>query len=706
MCLNPYFYNMKLCPQILITLFPIFTLAQPTPTAKIASQAFVVTRMVAKFHVAPRNVNDSFSLDVYNQLLLRADDDKQFFTQGDIAKFSPFATLIDDEIKQKNTDFLNLFTATYQQRLKQADSLADVVCAKPFNLTLAEKLTVADDTSFPANTTAVQQKLYKLLKLEVLRAIADDLPDDFKAFAPGKQKKYLDSAEAAVRKKKQLSFKRKISNILQNPYGMMLYMGNMYCETIALCFDPHTEFLPKTAKENFESQLGQQPFRFGFTMEEDKEGGVVISNLQPGSPAFKCGKLNKGDKFMAVQWAGKKPVDVQNSSPEELSSLISQSNHDTIYFTMRKAGGDIVQVPLLKEQAKQEDASVDDNKVKSFILKGSASVGYIYLPAFYEDWESGDNGNAGCANDVAKEIVKLKRENINGLILDLRSNGGGSVDEARQLAGIFIDAGPVAQEKGRDPKPFVLKDIDRGTIYDGPLVLLVNGYSASASELLAGTLQNYNRAVIIGTPTYGKATAQIILPMDTTVTLENFTKSQTENYIKITVSKLYRVNGTTAQFSGVQPDILLPDMLDAYITKESDEQMALKPDVIAANKYFQPYPALPVSTLVAAVKQEIDTTSYFKELQNFVDAYKKQKAPKDILLTLANFTTSDDEDISETLDDKKYVSKSFTTQNTQYELGMLRADSYLTQLNNEFKQIISTDPYIDISYDVLNRLKK
>ncbi len=681
---------------------PFLVIAQP---GKIANEAYVVTRMVAKFHVAPRAVNDTFSIDVYNQMLQKTDEAKALFTKDDIGKLSVYTTLIDDEINKKNTDYLNLLTAIYQQRLKQADSLADIVSAKPFNVNTPEKFTVTEDTSYPANIAGAQVKLYKIFKTNVLQEITDNLPDNYKSLTPQQQKKYIDSAEEVFRKKNLLSFKRKISNILQNPYGMVGYMGNTYCETIALCFDPHTEYLPKTEKENFESALGQQSFRFGFSMEEDKDGGVLISNLQPGSPAFKCGKLNKGDKFMIVQWAGKQPVDVSGSSPEELSTLISQSNHDTIYFTMRKVTGSLVQVKLLKEQAKQDEGE-DENKVKSFILKGAATVGYIYLPAFYEDWESGDNGNAGCANDVAKEIVKLKRENINGLIIDLRYNGGGSVDEARQLAGIFIDAGPVAQEKGRDPKPFTIKDIDRGTIYDGPLVLLVNGYSASASELLAGTLQDYNRAVIIGTPTYGKASAQIVLPMDTTVTYENFTKKQTENYIKITVNRLYRVKGTTAQFAGVQPDITLPDILDAYITKESDEEFALKPNTIDANKYFQPYPPLPVASLAAAVKPQVDTGAYFTEVKNLVASYKQKREPKDELLTLANYMSGDAKDVEGSLKEKRFVAKNFTVQNNQYELTRLQADSYLTQLNDGFKQIVSTDPYINIAYEVLNRLKK
>jgi carboxyl-terminal processing protease len=686
---------------------PLFAVAQTS--AKIALEAFTITRMVAKFHVEPRDVNDAFSMDVFNQMLKQADENKVFFTADDITKFIPYSTLIDDEIKKKNTDFLNLFTAVYVQRLKQVDSMAGVACAKPFNLSLPEKFTVAEDTSFPANPAAAQQKLNKIFKLDVLEDIAGDLPDDYKTLTPAQQKKYIDSAEAVFRKKNLLYFKRRINNILQNPYGIVQYAGNMYCETIALCFDPHTEYMPKTEKENFESELGQQRFRFGFTMEEDKDGGVVISNLQPGSPAYKCGKLNKGDKFLAIQWPGKQAIDVSGSSPDELSTLISQSNHDTIYFTMRKASGAVVQVPLLKEQSQQQGEDEDDNKVKSFILKGTATIGYIYLPAFYEDWESGDNGNTGCANDVSKEIVKLKKENIDGLIIDLRYNGGGSVDEARQLAGIFIDAGPVAQEKGREPKPFTIKDIDRGTIYDGPLALLVNGYSASASELLAGTLQDYNRAVIIGAPTYGKATAQIVLPMDTTVTVENFAKKQTENYIKVTISKLYRVKGTTAQFTGVQPDIALPDILDASITKESDEEFALKPTVIDANKYFQPYPPLPVASLAAAVKQQVDTSGYFNEVKNLVAAGKQKKAPKDVSLVLASFIANnndEDDDVSGSLKSKRYAAKNFTVQNNQYELSRLQADSYLSQLNDGFKQIISTDPYVSVAYDVLHQLKK
>ena len=210
----------------------------------------------------------------------------------------------------------------------------------------------------------------------------------------------------------------------------------------------------------------------------------------------------------------------------------------------------------------------------------------------------------------------------------MRINGGGSADEATELAGIFIDAGPVQQEKGRDGKIFTLKDMNRGTIYDGPLVILVNGYSASASEIVAGALQDYHRAVIVGANTYGKATAQIVFPMDTTVTPETIANTQTEDYLKITISKLYRVNGSTAQFTGVHPDVVLPDLLDAYISKESDEPTALRPTTIQPNKYYEPYPPLPVKALAQSVQPEIDTNRYFQAVKRFIADSKSQKNGK------------------------------------------------------------------------------
>jgi len=680
---------------------PLLSICQTTD--KTANEAFVLIRMVNKFHVEPREINDVFSANVFTGMLDKTDEDKMFFTSNDISRLSIYTKSLDDEIKHRKTNYLNLFINIYRQRLKQADSLINEIGKKPYNFYAAEKLTVAEDTSYPKSVAAMQIKLYKKMKALTIEELVDDLPGDFKSFTQEKQKRYIDSSLVVLQKKVASSLKRKIGNILQNPYGITQYVGNIYCETIASCFDPHTEFFPPEEKENFESLLGKQPFQFGFKMKPDKNGGLLIDNLEPGSPAFKSGKLNKGDKFMSLQWEGGQAVDISDITINEFSELIDESNHQKVLFTVKKADGSVVQVALQKEVVDTDD----DDKVKSFILKGTNTIGYIYLPAFYEDWETLNNGLNGCANDVGREILKLKKENINGLILDVRYNGGGSVSEATELAGIFIDAGPVAQVKSRDAKVNTIKDMDRGTIYDGPLVILVNGYSASASELLAGALQDYNRAVIIGSPTYGKATMQVVLPMDTTVTSENFMQRNTENYLKLTVSKLYRITGATAQFKGVQPDIVLPDILDAYITKEADEPNALRPTVIGANKYYTPYAPLPIKALAESVQTEIDTGKYFNAVKNIIAYSKQKKTAKDISLNLKDALADIDQDVKDdgNIIDSATVSKKFTVQNNQYEMVRIQADSNLKELNEEFIHQVAADAYINIAYSVLAKLK-
>jgi carboxyl-terminal processing protease len=689
---------------ISVVLFPVLSHCQTV--ANVANDAYLITRMVSKFHVDPRPVNKLFSENVYDALLKHTDAGRMLFTKEDIKSFELYRSSLDKEITQRKTAFLSLFVTRYREGLEQTDTLISLIAKKPFDFYVTENLKVAEDTSYPVNDVARQLKIYKDLKLEVLDELINGLPTDFKTFSLIKQKQYIDSAEVTLRKKAALYHKRRIKAILQNPYGIEQYAGNLYCEAIASGFDPHTTFFPPEQKEDFESELGQKPFMFGFKVKEGKNGGVVIEDLQPGSPAFKGGKLNKGDKFMALQWEGSKRVDVSDISEAELSALLDESNHKKILFTMKKTDGTLIQVPLEKEQVEDDPNS---DRINSFVLKGNNNtIGYIYLPDFYEDWDVKNEGLNGCANDVGREILKLKKENINGLILDLRLNGGGSVEEATELAGIFIDAGPVAQAKGKEPKIYTLKDTNPGTVYDGPLVVLVNSGSASASELVAGTLQNYNRAVIIGSPTFGKATAQVVLPLDTTVNPETIANIKTKNYLKLTISKLYRVDGTTAQFNGVQPDIRLPDATDAFISREANEPFALRPTSINPNKYYKPYPPLPISRLAADVKSEIDTSSYFKTVRKLIADSKQQKVEKDVSLNIKD-ALADVNDIAKTeynsLAADTISSKKFIVKNNSYEQSRLQADKELKQQNDDFSKQISADAYINIAYDVLSKLK-
>lgn len=681
-------------------LVPLFSWCQPP--ADIAHEAFMITRMVSRFHVEPRPVDEKFSADVFNTLLENSDPDRIYFTGTDLAKLDAYKKTLDKQILLSKTDFLALFTNFYQTGLGKTDSIIKAIAQKPFDFNQPGTFTALEDTNFANTPAALEQKLYKKIKAQTLADLADALPSNFQSLSPTVQKKYIDSAEAQVRKSVTSALKRNIENVLQNPHGIVQYVGNLYCQTIASCFDPHTEFFPPEEKENFESDLGNQHYEFGFKIKGDKNGGVFIDNLQPGSPAYKSGKLNKGDKFLSVQWQGKEAVDVSDISTDDFGELLDQSNHDTAIFSIKKADASVIKVSLQKQAISNDD----EGRVKSFVLKGAYTIGYIYLPVFYEDWDSNNQGLNGCANDVGREILKLKKENIDGLILDLRYNGGGSAREATELAGLFIDAGPVQQEKGRDAKIFTLKDVNRGTLYDGPLVVMVNGGSASASEIVADALQDYHRAAVVGADTYGKATAQIVFPMDTTVTPDNISAKQTKDYLKITVSRLFRVNGKTAQFNGVHPDIVLPDLTDAYMDKEAGTRFALRPLTIAPNKYYKPYPPLPVTLLAQSVKEEIDTNKYFKQVTAFVAYAKTHHDAADMPLEFNEAVKAARTAVPNTdALDNIAPTKKFMVLYDPYEIGRMQSDSFLKEVNDEFSEQVLTDPAVVIAFDVLGKLK-
>jgi carboxyl-terminal processing protease len=606
-----------------ITIALTSTLTAQTIDQK-ATDAWLITRMAQRYHVAPRPLDKEMSAAIFSQLLDALDDQHLIFLADDIRQLNTYRLSLDEEILNRHTAFLTLLAGLYKQRLTQTDSLIDGITAKPFDFTLHENITVAEDTSWAPSRQALRSRIAKLLKYSVGNSIADDLLDD-----SHHRPAIKDSLEIVWRKKAAARMHRSIRRILQSAEGIEGIVGNIYCQALASCYDPHTAYFPPDIKAAFESMLGNKSLSFGLSLAEDENGNTVVGKLLAGGPAFQSGNLHEGDKILAIRWDNREAIDVSGASLEETDHILADEGGTHLTLTVRKPDGTTRDVSLEKRLVSVDK---DDEKVQGFVLNGARTVGYISLPAFYEDWEDAHGVN-GCANDVAKEILRLKRSNITGLILDLRYNGGGSIQEAVDLAGIFIDAGPVAQIKTREAKVITLKDVNRGTVYDGPLILLVNGSSASASEMVAGTLQDYHRALIVGSPTYGKATAQVILPMDTTVDLATYNgQAQAASYLKVTVSKLYRITGFTAQRNGVQPDILLPDPPEALTEREADEKFALPATPIEANKYYMPLRPLPVPAAQAVARRAMDSLPYFNEARQHLSPPKHPD--KDVSLYL------------------------------------------------------------------------
>lgn len=439
---------------------------------------------------------------------------------------------------------------------------------------------------YPANDDKLLQRWKKYTMYMALNGLALQSASDTVAY----NKEALFNKEPEIRKKI-------ITREKNNIHGKMeeLTSGNLIQETflnaIAMSYDPHSEYFPLNEKKDFESDLSRTKPSYGIEFNESFMGDVTIGRVVPGGPAWKSNELNKGDILLQIKTASGRVIDMMDTGLSEAEELMDEEKSDMITLTVKKPDGSIRKVKLVKEVLTNEQ-----NLIQSFVLKGDKTIGYISLPGFYTDFNN--PSGLGCANDVAKEIIKLQSDKIQGLIIDLRNNGGGSISEALGLAGIFINEGPLLMAGYKGNTVHIMKDPNRGTIYNGPLVVLVNGYSASASEMVSAILQDYHRALIVGTRTYGKATGQVIIPMDTTLNLNapNKREKQTD-FVKITVEKLFRLDGNSYQGEGIIPDITITNPQAVFYEKESDYPTALKNDSVYKRPIYDQLPALPVDKI-------------------------------------------------------------------------------------------------------------
>jgi carboxyl-terminal processing protease len=486
----------------------------------------------------------------------------------------------------------------------------------------------------------------------------------------------LRSADSALAKsKKDPKKQRRIARILQHPDGLRQHVFTTFLDVLANSFDPHTEYMPPIEKRDFEASLDTKGYHFGFALEENDEGQVEISRVMPGSPAWKSGHLNAGDIVLKLGWEGQQPIDVPATERSELAEIFNDGGDRKLAMTVRKADGTEKTAVLARELITNEE-----NTIRGYILKGTRKIGYIYLPDFYTGYEG---RNASSANDVAKEIVKLRKENIDGLILDLRYNGGGSLQEALDMAGIFVDAGPLCLVREKSGKISSIKDMNRGTIYDGPLAILINGQSASASELLGAVLQDYNRAVVVGSRSFGKGTFQQILPLDTTGKLST---SAIPGFVKVTTGKYYRVRGTSVQKTGLVPDIVLPDIFDGLSYKESAYDNALASDSVPKNQYYQPLSAIPISALSEKSGKRVSSHEQFKAVQKHVDALKSGK------------------ELDPSSDMPSLAKPQYAVTSNAFDETVTRSSDYYAAINRSWIERISTDIYIEEACHVLEDL--
>ncbi|HKP31131.1 MAG TPA: carboxy terminal-processing peptidase [Chitinophagaceae bacterium] len=550
--------------------------SEPTPT-KYEKILRNVGLMLGEIHYSPKKLDDKFSKEVFNKYLGEIDQEKNILLQSDIETLRKFETKIDDEINGSPVQFFPAFAEIYKKRLAEVEGLYKEILSKPFDFTKDEAVNLDyEKIPFPKNEADRKEAWRKRLKFLVLERYADLLEAQ-------KTNKDKEGFVAKTNEQLEKDARDRALKIMDRYFDRLKFKMsdddrfNILVNTITESMDPHTTFFPPVEKRYFDEQMSGRFFGIGASLRDD-DGNIKIATLLTGSPAWKSGKVQVGDIIMKVAQGNQEPVDLTGYLVEDAVKLIRGKKGTEVRLTVKKADGTTTIISLIRDEIVQ-----DETFARSAVVNSSrGKIGYIFLPEFYADFDN-PQGNRSYT-DVAKEVTKLKEQKVDGIIIDLRNNGGGSLYDVVQMAGLFIEEGPIVQVKDREGKAQILRDKDRSVLYDGPLAVMVNELSASASEIFAAAIQDYKRGVIIGsTSTYGKGTVQRNIGLD-----KNLGFLQTENdlgTIKLTLQKFYRINGGSTQLRGVSSDVVIPDVFEFSKIREKDNPDALPWDEIRKADY-------------------------------------------------------------------------------------------------------------------------
>jgi len=665
----------------------------PTKYEKIFQQ---VAEMLEEAHYSPHKIDDNFSKEIFKKFLGSLDPDKNIFLQSDIRELKKYETRIDDELHGASIQFFTAANAIYQKRLTEVSGLYKTILANPFNYSVDETVIIdGDKLDYPANESARKDAWRKKMKYLTLERYADLL--DTREQNKGKEG-FVVKSDADLEKEAR----EKVVKIMGRNFERLNAKFteeerfNMLVNTITTTMDPHTSFFPPVEKRYFDEQMSGRFFGIGASLRAD-DGNIKIATLVTGSPAWKSQQIQVGDAVMKVAQGAEEPVDLAGFDVEDAVKLIRGKKGTEVRLTLKKVDGSVKTVTMMRDEIVTEETFAKS----AIINENGKKIGYIWLPEFYADWER-PNG-ARSAMDVAREIIKLKEQNIDGIIMDLRNNGGGSLYDVVQMVGFFIDEGPIVQVKDREGNPNVLRDRDKTVLYDGPLAVMVNEFSASASEIFAAAIQDYNRGVIIGsTSTYGKGTVQRNIGLEGNSGLMA-SNTQELGTVKLTLQKFYRINGGSTQLKGVTPDIVIPDQLEYLKYREKDNPDALPWDEIKKADYISSKSYYDLSTIRSASLGRISSNQSFNAIKESTNWLSKIN-DKEYSLKLEKYR-AEQKQIKATLKQIDDINK--TT--PELELAMipndekkLSADNDKLERRKQWMKNLSKDIYLNESVNVMN----
>ncbi len=577
----------------------------------------LVGQMLTEAHYSPQQVNDDFSKKVFKKYINDLDPEKNMFLASDIASLkSKYETKIDDEIKGAPVTFFKGAGDVFNIRMEEAAAYCTELLAKPFDFKVDEKVVLDGEKLDYVNTKEeAKERWRKKLKYLTLERYADLV--DTREKNKGRDS-FVVKSDVELEKEAREKVKKVIDRMFER---FRFKFGdddkfNVYVNAITTTMDPHTEFFPPVDKRYFDEEMSGRFFGIGASLQYD-EGNIKVASIVTGGPAYKAGEPQVGDLIQKVAQGNEEPTDLTGFSVTDAVKLIRGKKGTEVKLTLKKTDGTLKVISLIRDQIVQ-----DETFARSAVVnEGGSKIGYIFLPEFYADFEN-PNG-ARSYIDVAKEVIKLKEQNVDGIVIDLRNNGGGSLYDVVQMAGLFIEDGPIVQVKDKDNRPSVLKDKDKSVLYSGPLAVMVNEFSASASEIFAAAIQDYGRGIIIGsTSTYGKGTVQRNIGLDP----ENgFSMSNSDlGTVKLTLQKFYRINGGSTQLKGVSSDIVLPDQLEYLKLREKDDPDALPWDEITKSPYVGWNAGYDLKTIRQLSNQRVQSSPAFQTIKKNTEWLSKE----------------------------------------------------------------------------------
>lgn len=565
----------------------------------------LVGQMLSEGHFSPQEIDDSFSVKVFRKFIGEMDPDKNILTQADMEQLKKYEVRVDDEIRGAAVEIPLAAGKLFTANVEKAAAIYTELLSKPFDFSIDEEVQLdGDKLEFTKDEAELKDRWRKKLKFLTLERYADML--EIREKNKGKEGFVVKTDEELEKEARD-----RVKKIMDRTFERYRFKFsdddkfNLYVNTITTTMDPHTEFFPPVDKRYFDEEMSGSFFGIGASLQYD-DGNIKIASILTGSPAYKSGELQVGDVIQKVAQGKEEPVDLTGYLVTDAVKVIRGKKGTEVRLTVKRMDGSIKVVSLIRDKIVQ-----DETYARSAIVKeNGAKIGYIYLPEFYANFE--DPNGARCSKDVEKEVIKLKEEKVDGIVIDLRNNGGGSLYDVVQMAGLFIENGPIVQVKDRDRKPSVLNDKDNNKVlYTGPLAVMVNEFSASASEIFAAAIQDYNRGVVIGsTSTYGKGTVQRNIGLDSE---SGFSMSNADlGTVKLTLQKFYRVNGGSTQLRGVNSDIVLADNLEYLKVREKDNADALPWDEISKASYTPWNPGYSVETIKQLSKLRLEADPTFK----------------------------------------------------------------------------------------------